>query len=290
MKKAIRGIVLALVWLGSLAAMGATLLGAAAPLIPYWELINHFRPFGVLGIVILVGLAWIAGSRLVRWFSAGVLAVNAALFLIPLVYASGTASSGSLRITTFNLWVGNRSVSDVVGFVAESGADIVVMQEVDGRLAGELVPALRAKYPYAVSCADRTPSEPPLLWARFATADGREFTVTDVHLAFPFQPEWQARQIESLIHRLDQAEGTQIIAGDFNLTPFSWKLNRLTAETGFRRHATFGFSWPANQSRLFPFVLLDNLLSTPDVRSAGISIGSSGYGSDHRPVTFDLAL
>jgi endonuclease/exonuclease/phosphatase (EEP) superfamily protein YafD len=127
-----------------------------------------------------------------------------------------------------------------------------------------------------------------MVWARFSNEDRRDFTVTGVHLAWPFQPEWQARQVESLIRRFAEAEGTQIIVGDFNLTPFSWRLNRLTAATGLRRHATFGASWPAFP--LFPFVLLDNLLSTPDVRSAGVSIASSGYGSDHRPVTFDLAL
>jgi endonuclease/exonuclease/phosphatase (EEP) superfamily protein YafD len=286
-----------------------TLLGATAPFIPYFELINHFRPFVALGIVALVALAWFAGSRRARWFSAAVLAVNAGLLLVPLVYAAETAPRSSLRITTFNLWVGNEeSLSDMIRFVTETGADIVIMQEVDARLERALVPTLRLTYPYVASCAqrncgllllskrepvtsgasDRTPNDPPLVWARFSTGNGHDFTVTGVHLAWPFQPEWQARQIETLIRRFGEAEGTQIIAGDFNLTPFSWKLNRLTAASGLRRHATFGASWPAFP--LFPFVLLDNLLSTPDVRSVAVSIASSGYGSDHRPVTFDLAL
>jgi endonuclease/exonuclease/phosphatase (EEP) superfamily protein YafD len=286
-----------------------TLLGAAAPFVPYLELINHFRPFVVLGMVAVLALAWIAGSRRARRVSVAVLAVNAGLLLMPLAYASATAPRSSLRITTFNLWVGNeRSLPDVIRFVTESQADVVIMQEVDARLERALVPPLRMAYPHAVSCAqrncgllilskrepvasgasDRTPSEPPLVWARFSTEDGRHFTVTGVHVAWPFQPEWQARQIESLIRRFAEAEGTQILVGDFNLTPFSWKLNRLTAATGLRRHATFGATWPAFP--LFPVVLLDNLLSTPDVRSAGVAIGSSGYGSDHRPITFDLAL
>jgi endonuclease/exonuclease/phosphatase (EEP) superfamily protein YafD len=136
--------------------------------------------------------------------------------------------------------------------------------------------------------ADRTSDEAPLVWARFATGDGHDFTVTGVHVAWPFDPQTQARQIESLIRRFAKTDGTQIIVGDFNLTPFSWKLNRLSAATGLRRHATFAASWPAFP--LFPVVLLDNLLSTPDVHSARVTIGSSGYGSDHRPVTFDLAV
>jgi endonuclease/exonuclease/phosphatase (EEP) superfamily protein YafD len=263
----------------------------------------------VLGTVAVVALAWIARSRRPRWLSVVVLAVNVALLLAPLIYASATAPRSSLRIITFNLWGGhNQSPDQVVSFIAQSGADIVVLQEVDARLEGAIVPVLRAVYPYAVSCPerscdilllsrrepvasaalDRTSEDPALLWARFSSADGRDFTVNGVHLAWPFDPEWQARQIESLIRRFDEAEGTQIIVGDFNLTPFSWKLNRLAAATGLRRHATFGASWPAFP--LFPVVLLDNLLSTPDVHTADVAIGSSGYGSDHRPVTFDLAF
>jgi len=286
-----------------------TLLGAAAPLIPLFEIINHFRPYLVLGSVTLLALAWFTGSRGIGWLSVVVLVVNVGLLLAPLIYASATAPRSSLRITTFNLWGGhNQSPAEVARFVSETGADIVLMEEVDARLESALVPALRSAYPYAVSCAqsdcallllskreplesgtsDRTPDQPPLVWARLPAGDGREFTVTGVHLAWPFAPDWQARQIEFLIRRYQDAEGTQIIAGDFNLTPFSWKLNRLAAVTGLRRHATFAASWPAFP--LFPVVLLDNLLSTPDVRSAGVAIGGSGYGSDHRPVTFDLTL
>ncbi len=305
---ALRGIVFVVVWIGSLGAAFATLLGAMAPIVPYLELVNHFRPFAAGALLALVVLAWIGGSRPMRWFSSAVLAVNAALLVVPLAYAAGTAPKGTLRLVTFNLWVGNPSVDRIVGFVTDSGADIVTMQEVDARLERALVPALQAAYPYAISCAqrncgllllskrepvasgssDRTPSEAPLLWARFKGADGREFTVTDVHLAFPFQPDWQARQMESLTRRFGAAQGTQIVVGDFNLTPFSWKLNRMSAATGLRRHATIGATWPGN--RLVPVVMLDNLLSTPDVRSAGFSIASSGYGSDHRPVIFDLAF
>lgn len=293
---------------GVLAAGAATVLGATVPFIPYWELINDFRPFLVLGSAALLAVAWIAGGRGVRWSAAAVLAVNAGLLVAPLVYAASSAPGGTLRVVSFNLWVGNQKPADVVRFVTGSGADIVVMQEVDARLEAALLPALKAVYPYAQSCAqrncglvllakrepvasggsDRTPREAPMLWARFSNGDGREFTVSDVHLAYPFQPDWQARQIETLIRRLGELQGTQIIAGDFNLTPFSWKLNALSAETGYRRHATFAASWPGN--RLLPFVLLDNLLSTPDVRSAGVAVAAASYGSDHRRVTFDLAL
>jgi endonuclease/exonuclease/phosphatase (EEP) superfamily protein YafD len=78
-----------------------------------------------------------------------------------------------------------------------------------------------------------------------------------------------------------------VVAGDFNLTPFSWGLSRLVRSAGLRRHATFGASWPAH--RLLPLVLIDNVLSTPDVATRAVRIGPR-IGSDHLPVTADLVL
>ena len=74
------------------------------------------------------------------------------------------------------------------------------------------------------------------------------------------------------------------MAGDFNLSPFSWKLNRLLLTGGLRRHLTWSFSWPAHRG--MPFVLLDNVLSTSGF---GARVGP-GLGSDQRPVIADLAL
>ena len=50
----------------------------------------------------------------------------------------------------------------------------------------------------------------------------------------------------------------------------------------------FGTSWPGH--RFIPLVLIDNLLASPDVRSVKVSYGKESYGSDHYPLTFDIAL
>ena len=84
-----------------------------------------------------------------------------------------------------------------------------------------------------------------MIWARFATAGGGSYTVTGVHVAYPFEPRWQEDQTRFLAERLKAAQGPQILVGDFNLAPFTWKMDRLTRETGLRRHATFAATWPA---------------------------------------------
>jgi hypothetical protein len=62
-------ILLAVVWPGIIAAALLTLLGVAAPLVPIFELINHFRLFLVLGTIALTALAWVAGSARTGWLS-----------------------------------------------------------------------------------------------------------------------------------------------------------------------------------------------------------------------------
>lgn len=294
-----------LVWLGIFLGAGATLAGALAAALPYFELINHFRPFLIIILFGLLAAAWPTGHA-ARAAAGLVLTANLALASAPLAFTARSASHPTLRITTFNVWVGNPTPDAVVEFLKSNDADVILLQEVDPSLEAKLIPPLQSAYPHIVSCArrncglvllsktpwlmsgslDRTPAAPPLVWATYADPGGNR-TITGVHLAYPFQPIWQVDQVDWLSRRLSGATGTQIVAGDFNLSPFSWKLNKLTAEARLLRHATLGASWPAH--RLTPFVLLDNLLASPNVRST-VSYGPDQLGPDHRPLTFDLSL
>jgi endonuclease/exonuclease/phosphatase (EEP) superfamily protein YafD len=75
------------------------------------------------------------------------------------------------------------------------------------------------------------------------------------------------------------------VAGDFNLTPFSLKLVKLMRWTGLRAHLTWQFSWPTHMG--FPLVLLDNVLTTPDLGTVSARLGPN-VGSDHYPVIVEL--
>jgi endonuclease/exonuclease/phosphatase (EEP) superfamily protein YafD len=77
------------------------------------------------------------------------------------------------------------------------------------------------------------------------------------------------------------------VAGDLNLTPFSWKLAKLALSVGLRRHGTWAMSYPAHE--WLPFLLLDNVLSTPHFATITFRTGLS-LGSDHLPLVRDLAL
>jgi endonuclease/exonuclease/phosphatase (EEP) superfamily protein YafD len=285
---------------------GATAAGMLAPWIPYLELVNHFRPFLLVAAAALAGLAFLVGQRFLRLASAGFLALTLVLFLAPLATLAHRADgdAASLRIVTLNLWVRNTNVDAVAQFLRAERADVVLLQEAD-RSNRALAQAVRDVYPH-VYCPDRTCSlallsrepwaeagkadvfsrRPLAVWARFDRA-GHTVEVMGVHVAYPYHPEAQQRHVTWLIEQAGTRPHPLIIAGDFNLSPFSWKLNRLLFAGALRRHVTWSFSWPAQ--RWLPFVLLDNVLSTPDFATVSARTGPR-LGSDHLPVIVDLAF
>ena len=99
------------------------------------------------------------------------------------------------------------------------------------------------------------------------------------------------RQIERLAALRAAHKGPLIIAGDLNMTPWSYRLQRFLARADMRRHATFLRSWPTDgQFRLpFPAFLIDHVLTTPDIKTVSIRIGPK-LGSDHLPVVAVLRL
>lgn len=295
------------------AGTAATLLGGLAPLIPYLELVNQFRPFLVAASLAVLVLCALTSRRRLVAAGTALAFVNIALMLLPLQFSAPLAgalagSRDQISILTFNVWYANTTPERVVDYVRAVDADHVVLQEAFADLAPRIVEPLRALYPFVMSLPQNTggvhllskaeptargfvsgsPQTPPLVWASFPAGSGRSYTVTGLHLAFPFEPQWQEAQTRFLAQRLRTAEGPQILVGDLNLAPFTWKMDRLTRDAGLRRHATFAMTWPAH--RFVPVVLLDNLLASQQFRSAGVTIGPAGLGSDHRPLLFRLAL
>jgi endonuclease/exonuclease/phosphatase (EEP) superfamily protein YafD len=287
-------------------ASSATLLGCLAPWFSWLELINHFRPFLLTASLGLAVVTLLTRSR--RTVSAALLllTIQATLALAPLRASAVRAepSERNLRVVTANVWVSNRNVEAVARHLEGEAADVVLLQEV-GPVHRRLIDRVRAAYPHAYCpdpiCdlailsreaplasgrVDLPPGRPLLVWARFR-AGPKEVEVIGTHLANPFHPHHQARYVGWFIDYLRTRSGPLILAGDFNLTPFSWGMERLTRETGLRRHTHLAFSWPAH--RYVPVVGIDNLLSTPDIATVAVRTGPR-IGSDHLPVTVDLAV
>lgn len=286
-----------------------TLAGLLAPVFPPAEMANHFRPYIFLGCGFLLGAALLERTRrLARW-SIGLVLFNAALLAIPALDAArgGVIASAqpSLKILSLNVWGRNTQLDRAARYILEQDADVVVLQEFPKRHAGRLSPRLRGAYPHIKVCDCRAMAllskkpwiehgsqasargKPGLIWASFAGPGGQPYRVIGVHPSYPLRPWDQARDYEWLTRYLAGLGGPLVVAGDFNLTPWSWKLTRLTWSAGLERHGTLSRSWPGHGG--FPAFLIDNVLTTPGFRSISFETGPY-VGSDHRPIVARLAL
>lgn len=82
-----------------------------------------------------------------------------------------------------------------------------------------------------------------------------------------------------------------IVAGDFNMSPWTEKLSRFEEATGLERYNTFHLTWPMQHGklRLLPLVAIDNVFASPDFARIATDAGPR-LDSDHRPVIADIAL
>lgn len=302
----LRGLGFLVVILGLLVGAAITLIGLLAPLAPDLEIVNHFRPFTLGGFVALFAVA--AAFRLRRFLIpvSAFAVLNGVLFVVPLTFQATQAStpstsSAAMKVISFNMWRGNQDLADIEKFLRDQGADVVLLQEVSGTHAEALLPALADLYPHQLSCADTshcglallsrtewaeahtvagTMDNPALIWARFGTSD-RPYRIAGLHHAWPFQAHAQAKHTDWLIAWRRSVSEPLLIAGDFNLTPFSWKLSKFAWKTGLKRYSTYQRSWPGH--RYTPAFLIDHIFSSDAFRPLDVKVGPA-LGSDHLPI------
>jgi endonuclease/exonuclease/phosphatase (EEP) superfamily protein YafD len=292
---------------------GLTALGLLADLWPPLDIVNNGLPFLAAGASILVILAALARDRRLVLAAAVLAALNIALMAAVVTGGAEQAAAGSprfLRVVTFNLWDYNRRIDDVAKFLAETEADAVVLQEVSRENGALLRQALESHYPFSVGDAgivifskhlildggriDR-PGYPPwisllLRWARL-DVNGTAVDLVGVHLTRPFYPELQQEDVAALISFVRGRTLPLVMAGDFNMSPWTEKLGRFERGSGLERYNNFHFTWPMMRGNLplLPFVAIDNVFASPAFASIDVKTGPR-LGSDHRPVVVDLAL
>jgi len=306
-------------WLKGLSVAGVLLaaslagLGLLTQCWPALDIVNNGLPFVAVGALLVLGLA--AFTRDWRLIVAATLVAVINLFLVAAAMqgAAAQAAPGSqrfLRVATFNLWDGNDRIDDVARFLAETDADAVVLQEVTSEHAARLRQALQSRYPFSLGESgivmlsrrpilaegriDR-PGYPPwislmLRWARIEV-NGTVFELAGVHLARPFYPELQQQDVAALIEFVQARTVPLIVAGDFNMSPWTEKLARFTDATGLARDNTLHFTWPMRHGSVpfLPLVAIDNVFASRSFAKIGIR-GGPRLGSDHKPIVADIAL
>ncbi|MGH6833593.1 MAG: endonuclease/exonuclease/phosphatase family protein [Methyloceanibacter sp.] len=306
-------------WLKGLIVAGVVLgaslivLGLLARWWPVLDIVNNTLPFVAAGAVLILGLAAFTRDWRLILPASLLAAVNVMLVIGAWQGAATDAAPGSqrfMRVVTFNLWGGNDRIDDVVKFLAAAEADAVVLQEVTREHGTMLRQALQSLYPFSLGESsivilskhpilaegriDRPgfPSWNSLMlrWARI-DVNGTGMELAGVHLARPFYPTLQEEDIEALTNFVLIRGGRLVVAGDFNMSPWTEKLARFTRVTRLERYNTLHLTWPMRRGklRLLPFVAIDNVFASRHFAKIATR-GGPRLGSDHRAVIADIAL
>ncbi|MGY2875578.1 endonuclease/exonuclease/phosphatase (EEP) superfamily protein YafD [Marmoricola sp. URHA0025 HA25] len=244
---------------------------------------------------------------------AGVL-VHAAL-LVPAYAGQHASGRPDVTVMTSNLRLGQADAADVVRIARESGAGVVVLEEVteDEYLA---LAGLRQELPYVAGLPEpgafgtvvlsRYPLQDvaavPLskgAWGMRVAAP-RPFTLLGLHTSQPmgWPDKWRAdfRLITEVVRN---AAGPLVVAGDFNATLDHGPIRRLLglglADAARQANSGWQPTWPGAEDAAgaLPFgvsvLTLDHVLVSRQLSAISTKTFRVG-GSDHRALVARLAL
>lgn len=303
--------------------VAATLVGAGVPGVlgvfgawSWWlDLCAHFRV--QYAGALLLALALAAGLRRWRLLAVGapLLALNLVV-LAPLAVPEDRSTTGPpLPLAHFNLLTSNRRHADVRAWISASGAELVLLQEVDRAWAAALADVPGYRLIHALPRADnfglalllREGAAPPLavdvldlaglpaLALRLRHA-GRPLALLGLHTLPPVSARNAALRDAQLAAAAAWARAQRdagaapVLLGDFNATPFSAALAPLAA-VGLRDSLEAGGLLVAGSWPDLPWPLriaIDHCWHDPRLVTQARALGPA-LGSDHRPLRVDLA-
>lgn len=209
--------------------------GFAGGLNPAGDSLSLLRMIGggvcVMLMLVMHGTVW--------RIQLGLTAIAAFLTTAPLLV--GGTPGGTLSLYSKNIWFGNRDLAALATDIADSGAEVVTLQEVSERTEG-LLNMLAIHYPHQHLCpfsgwggvavlskhpiTDRKCTARRALAAARINKDGQAVWIGSVHLPwpFPYANMDAAMAAEAVINTLD---GPVVLAGDFNIFPWAASVGQL---------------------------------------------------------------
>ncbi len=227
------------------ALLGAAFLGGfAGALHPLGDSLAVFRlPVAVVFALWVIWSPWFAW---IRW-SIAVLCLAAMGQIVAQKHVSHL--NGPITIYQKNMLFQNDEVEALAADIRATRPDIVTLQELTSRNAA-LVRDLRDEYPYQASCAlvewarvailSRWPVEGEiclegqgLVGFQVKSPEGL-FWAFSLHAFWPW-PHGQADQFDTILPVLGDLEEPVVIAGDFNMVPWSFALRSIERSIGATR-------------------------------------------------------
>jgi endonuclease/exonuclease/phosphatase (EEP) superfamily protein YafD len=302
-----------------LAAVGLVVVSLLARAARVWwpfDLLTHFRPqyaatAGVLTLVALATRARAAAAALAA------VTVTQAWAILDMRGAPPTSRAEGipLRVATANVLDTNPTPRKVGDFARQTHADLLVI--VDARQPQRWGPVLRgigSSYPQAAPEGWRN-GAPVILFSRYPilhqevveppggrrpyliaelSVEGQPLTFVAVHPSSPSPTEARDsrarnRALDDIAEVVRATDGPVIVAGDFNISPWSPHYRDLLATAGLRDAAGAGQipTWPAGW---WPAqVPIDHVLVKGPLSAVHLARGPA-TGSDHYPLVADLSL
>lgn len=294
-------------------AFGLGLLGGWA----WWlDLFAHFRLQTVVALAVALLLAAAARHRPMVAAAGLLLLADLATVAPHLISESRPGVGTPIRVAAFNVLSSNRGDAGVAAWIAGSGADVVVVQEVTDRWATSLatvpgyrlVEVLPRRDNFGLAALVREGSAVELRETERTTFEGvpavvvqlrhggRDVALLGLHTLPPASADYAAIRDAQLAAAARWAT-TQVAAGrapvvvgDLNATPFSAGLRPLR-EAGLRDSLDAGGllwagSWPDLPG---PFrIAIDACWHDAALVTVSRSVGPP-LGSDHRPLEIALS-
>ena len=240
-------------------------------------------------------------------------------------YAPGRDAGRAVRVLQLNALSANHDLNAALDMVLAADADLIMVQEpIRFR---DLEPYLQMRYPFRTPCPkDRCraviySASPPLRadyqtlrgdWyrekftvgngllgvatMRFRGPDGEPFDAIATHFRWPYPPLPVLHQRDVFLRHIRAVDRSRaIVAGDFNLAPWTFEMRGLDADMGPMRrltHALFTFPAPFTSPQMplpFPILPIDHVYAGARWQPVAVSRGPLA-GSDHYPVIVELVM
>lgn len=273
-----------------------------------FDLLASFRPQLSVLLAVTAGLLALRSWYRTAAFTAAVLGINL-IVIIPLFVGPARPPRTDLRVLSFNVLWHNPNFGEVIDYIRESKADLVVLHETSepweealnaAALPYELTIIRESGHSFGATVL--SPSSSEIVSFGLGLTDPRAVAISldrglRVLAIHPLSPYTRARaktrdeQFEFANQWVIDQSGPVIVVGDFNAGPWSYPFRRLVAETGLHDSARgFGLelSYPAGSSALVQ-IAIDHLLYSDGLAVMDRRLGPA-MGSDHLPLTVDLAF
>jgi endonuclease/exonuclease/phosphatase (EEP) superfamily protein YafD len=309
-------------YLLSLAGLATCMLGAAALAGSYhadFSVAADITPAGLLAASILLVTALLSRVRLIPRLIAGMALLLFGVVAWPettalaIQSATRTSDTKTLKVLTANLWSANSDHASFLDYVRREQPHIIVAVEAYKywMLAFK---SLEPQYRVAGGCAlphecdvvilttlapgkDQPQPQSARVLASLVLPEelgAGPFQVMGLHLSRP-KPGASSRQdLEEAIAVSKKLGALDIVAGDFNATPWATDLRRFDASVPLARHTRWLPTWPATLASfelkgLVPIAPIDHIYAGKSWRLVDIKRGPD-IGSDHYPVLAAFSL